>query len=129
MAANAEGWVELSAGIHRIEAGVANTYPERDIGLSGKLALAGNQGLLFVFPQVERHCMWMRDTLLALSVAFINEQGMVVGMDDMKPQTDTYHCAPKKVRYALEMNQGWFDKHGVKSGSFIAGILSAPPPR
>lgn len=122
-----DGWVDLSAGIYRIEAEVANTYPSRDIGLTGKQALGDNQGMLFVFPQVERHCMWMRDTLLPLSAAFIDEQGMIVNVDEMQPQTDDYHCARKKVRYVLEMNQDWFNKHRIGSGAFISGIETVPP--
>lgn len=122
-----DGWVELSAGIHRIEAQVANTYPLRDIGLTTRQTLGENQGMLFVFPQVERHCMWMRDTLLPLSAAFIDEHGMIVNVDEMQPQTDDYHCARKKVRYVLEMNQGWFDKHRILRGSIISGIETVPP--
>ncbi len=92
-------------------------------------AMAQNAGMLFVFPQVESHCMWMRNTLLPLSVAFIDETGVIVSIHDMQPQTEESHCALRPARYALEMNQGWFEKRGIKAGSRIGGIEKAPPPR
>jgi uncharacterized membrane protein (UPF0127 family) len=121
--------VELYAGIHRIEAEVATTYESRDTGLTFRPVLGVAEGMIFIFPQVERHCMWMRDTLIPLSVAFMDEAGVVVSVADMQPRSDTFHCALRPVRYALEMNQGWFGKRGIGAGSRIAGIKNVPPAR
>ncbi|MGJ0485921.1 MAG: DUF192 domain-containing protein [Methylomicrobium sp.] len=118
----ADDTVELYAGIHRIEAEVANTDEARDVGLTFRPVLGANQGMIFVFPQVERHCMWMRDTLIPLSVAFMDEAGVIVSMDEMQPRSDTFHCALRPARYALEMNQGWFDKREFGAGSRISGL-------
>lgn len=123
----AGGIVELSVGIHRIEAELANTYESRDAGLNFRPTLGSYQGMLFVFPQVERHCMWMRDTLIPLSVAFIDVQGRMVNVEEMEPQTVTRHCARSKVRYALEMPKGWFEKRRIRPGALISGIETAPP--
>jgi uncharacterized protein len=77
--------------------------------------------MLFVFEQEARQCFWMSNTLLPLSIAFIADDGTVVGLADMEPRTSDQHCSPKPVRFALEMNQGWFAKRGIKPGSRLAG--------
>jgi hypothetical protein len=119
----------LSAGIHVIQADVANTFPSRAQGLMFRKSLAANQGMLFVFPDSGPQCMWMRNTYVPLSVAFIDDAGVILNIADMKPQTEDSHCAAKPARYALEMNQGWFAAKGVKPGARIAGIEKAPAPR
>jgi len=121
-AVRADATVELLAGIHRIEAEVANTDQLRSAGLSFRSNLGGSQGMVFVFPEVQRHCMWMRDTYIPLSVAFIDEQGAIVNIEDMEPLTDAFHCAERKVRYVLEMNRGWFAQRHIRQGSKILGI-------
>jgi hypothetical protein len=85
--------------------------------------------MLFVFDQDARHCMWMKNTLLPLSVAFIDEQGRIINVEEMQPQTENNHCATKPARFALEMNAGWFKKRGLGAGTALAGIERAPPPR
>jgi uncharacterized membrane protein (UPF0127 family) len=119
----------LSAGIHVIQAEVANTFPSRAQGLMFRKSLAANQGMLFVFPDSGPQCMWMRNTYVPLSVAFIDDAGVILNIADMKPQTEDSHCAAKPARYALEMNHGWFAAKGVKPGARIAGIEKAPAPR
>ncbi len=119
----------LSAGIHLIRAEVANTVASRAQGLMFRKSLGANQGMLFVFAEVERHCMWMRNTYVPLSVAFLDEGGVILNVADMQPQTEDSHCAAKPARYALEMNQGWFAAKGVKPGARISGIEKAPAPR
>jgi hypothetical protein len=119
----------LSAGIHVIQAEVANTVPSRAQGLMFRKSLAANQGMLFVFPDTGPQCMWMRNTYVPLSVAFIDDSGVILNVADMKPQTEDSHCAAGPARYALEMNQGWFAAKGIKPGARIAGIEKAPAPR
>jgi hypothetical protein len=121
--------LELSAGIHLIRAEVANTFDSRARGLMFRKSLGANSGMLFVFPDVSPHCMWMKNTYVPLSVAFMDEQGTIVSIHDMKPHDETSHCAAKPARFALEMNQGWFAQKGVKPGAKISGIAKAPPPR
>ena len=121
--------MELNASFHRIEAEVAADQANRTQGLMQRRSLAPNQGMLFVFPQIDRHCMWMRNTLLPLSVAFLDEQGRILNVEDMQPQTDTSHCAAAPARFALEMNLGWFSRKGLKSGLRIGGIEKSPRPQ
>jgi uncharacterized membrane protein (UPF0127 family) len=121
--------LELNAGIHLIRAEVAGTFDSRARGLMFRKSLAPNSGMLFVFPDVSAHCMWMRNTYVPLSVAFMDEQGTIVSIHDMKPQDETSHCAAKPARFALEMNQGWFARKGVKPGANIGGLEKAPAPR
>ncbi|OZI32747.1 hypothetical protein CEG14_17740 [Bordetella genomosp. 1] len=113
---------QLAAGIHVIQAEVADNDDRRRIGLMGRTELPGNQGMLFVFEQPDLQCFWMRNTLLPLSIAFIADDGTVTNIEDMAPQTDDPHCSRKPVRYALEMAQGWYARHGVKAGAKIDGL-------
>ena len=82
-------------------------------------------GMLFIFDEPQVHCMWMKNTLIPLSVAFIDDRGAIVNIEDMQPQTEDSHCAAQPVRYALEMNRGWFKARGVKPGSRLGGIPGA----
>lgn len=121
--------IELNAGFHRIEAEVAADQANRMQGLMNRRSMAANQGMLFVFPQADRHCMWMRNTLLPLSVAFLDEQGQILNIEDMKPQTEMSHCAAAPARFALEMNVGWFAGKGFKAGQRIGGLEKSPRPQ
>lgn len=113
---------QLSAGIHIIRAEVANTEATRRDGLMFRKELPGNDGMLFVFEQPDVQCFWMRNTLLPLSIAFIADDGTIVNIEDMAPQTEDPHCAKKPVRYALEMAQGWFEQHGIRAGKKLDGL-------
>ena len=119
----------LSAGIHLVRAEVASTYEGRMQGLMYRKSMGANEGMLFVFPQDERHCMWMKNTFVPLSVAFIDSNGKIVSIHDMEPQTEHSHCAAANSRYALEMNKGWFKAKGISAGVSIGGIDKAPPPQ
>lgn len=114
--------VELGAGMYRIRAEVADTPGTRMVGLMKRTSLAENAGMLFVFEQAAIQCMWMKDTLIPLSVAFVDEAGTIVNIADMQPQTEESHCAAKPARYALEMNQGWFARRGIKPGDTLRGL-------
>jgi uncharacterized membrane protein (UPF0127 family) len=118
--------VELFAGMHRIEAEIAASPDSRQVGLMQRKIMAPQRGMLFVFPVVATHCMWMRDTVLPLSVAFLNESGKIINIKDMQPKTESNHCASKPARYALEMNLGWFKSRGLDVGSEIQGINKVP---
>lgn len=120
--------VELSAGVHRIQAEVAHTHRARTQGLMHRQSMPGNNGMVFIWPEEGRHCMWMRNTDLPLSVAFIDDGGRIVNIADMTPRSDDTHCAAKPVRYALEMNQGWFASRRLERGARIAGLNKLPAP-
>jgi len=121
--------VELNASFFRIDAEIASTPDNRSQGLMFRRNMAANQGMVFVFPSADRHCMWMRNTLLPLSVAFMDAQGKILNIENMQAQTETNHCAMSPARFALEMNLGWFDKKGLKPGQTIGGIEQLPAPQ
>lgn len=114
--------VELRAGMFRIEAEVAATEKAREIGLMNRKTMAQHQGMLFVFDNAQEYCFWMKNTLLPLSIAFLDETGKIVNIADMQAMSEENHCAAKPVRYALEMNQGWFAGKGIKAGATISGV-------
>jgi len=113
--------VTLSAGMHLIQAELAQTPEQRSIGLMHRPAMATNEGMLFVFEAPAQQCFWMRNTLIPLSIAFLEDDGSIVNIEDMAPQTLHGHCSKRPVRFALEMNQGWFTKRGVAAGSRLKG--------
>lgn len=107
--------------MHLIDAQVAQTPDQRTIGLMFRKDMPQHEGMLFVFEQPSGLCFWMKNTLLPLTAAFVADDGTIVNIADMKPQTTDSHCAAKPVRYVLEMNQGWFAKRGFKAGSKLGG--------
>lgn len=121
--------IELTAGFHRIEAEVAATDSHRQTGLMNRRSMAQQRGMLFVFAEENTHCMWMRNTLLPLSVAFVDAGGNIINIEDMQPQTEDNHCARRPARYALEMNRGWFAQRGIAAGSKLRGLERAPRPQ
>jgi uncharacterized protein len=114
--------IPLTAGMYVIQAEVAARDAERQQGLMFRDRMGPNEGMVFLFEQPAGVCMWMKNTLLPLSVAFIDETGKIVNIEDMKPRSLDSHCALKPVRYALEMNQGWFKQKNIKPGSKIKGL-------
>jgi uncharacterized membrane protein (UPF0127 family) len=93
------------------------------IGLMFRKEMPQHEGMLFVFEQPSVQCFWMKNTLLPLTAAFVADDGTVVNLADMKPQTTDSHCSAKPVRYVLEMNQGWFVKKGIKPGMKLRGEI------
>lgn len=114
--------VQLNAGMYLIRAEVAADFPSRAQGLMYRKQMPSNAGMLFVFDEPGAQCMWMKNTLIPLSVAFMDDRGAVINIEDMAPQTEDSHCASRPARYALEMNRGWFAARGIKPGTRIGGI-------
>ena len=119
--------IPLSAGIHVIRAEVASTPTERARGLMHRPQMGANQGMVFLFDRPAEQCMWMKNTLIPLSVAFIADDGRILNIEEMAAQTEDNHCAAKPARYALEMNRGWFSKHGILAGMKISGLPKPAP--
>lgn len=127
--ARAAGMLELSIGMYRIQSEVAHTDPLRQRGLMFRKGMPEQQGMLFVFPQREPHCMWMKNTLLPLAVAFLDDEGRIINVEEMAPQTESNHCARAPARYALEMNRNWFKQRGLGAGAQVRGLERAPAPQ
>jgi uncharacterized membrane protein (UPF0127 family) len=121
--------ITLTIAGQKLTVEVAASNPERMQGLMHRRMMPENRGMLFVFTEVSRHAMWMENTFIPLSVAFIDSDGIITNIEDMKPHTRDSHPAVKPVRYALEMNLGWFAKRGIKPGAKIEGLEKAPPPK
>jgi uncharacterized membrane protein (UPF0127 family) len=114
--------VKLTAGIHVITAEVAATDQARTIGLMHREQLAPNHGMLFVFEDKAQQCFWMRNTIVPLTIAFIEDDGTILQFADMAPKSEASHCSQRPVRYALEMEQGWFGKRGIAPGAKVGGL-------
>ncbi|MDH4094363.1 MAG: DUF192 domain-containing protein [Betaproteobacteria bacterium] len=119
--------VQLGAGMHLIRAEVADRDATRSLGLMHRTSLPPNGGMLFVFDESGAHCMWMKNTLLPLSVAFLDEAGAIVNIADMQPLSEATHCAARPARYALEMTQGWFAERGIRAGMRLRGLEQLKP--
>jgi uncharacterized membrane protein (UPF0127 family) len=113
--------LQLTAGMHLIDTQLALSPEHRTIGLMFRKEMPQNEGMLFVFEQPSVQCFWMKNTLLPLTAAFVADDGAIVNLEDMKPQTTNSHCSTQPVRYVLEMNQGWFAKRGIKAGAKLGG--------
>ncbi|MES2412735.1 MAG: DUF192 domain-containing protein [Pseudomonadota bacterium] len=115
--------VKISAGMHQIDTQVAQTPEQRQIGLMFRKEMPQSEGMIFVFEQPAQQCFWMKNTLLPLTAAFIDDDGTIANLEDMKPQTTDPHCSIRPVRYVLEMNKGWFAKKGIKAGSKLGSPM------
>ena len=111
----------LSAGMYQINVQLALTEEQREVGLMYRKEMPQHEGMLFVFDAPSTQCFWMKNTLIPLTAAFVADDGGIVNLADMKPQTTQSHCSTKPVRYVLEMNQGWFTKKGIKAGFKLGG--------
>lgn len=116
----------LTLKTHKITAEVAATPSERELGLMNRFSLRADQGMLFVFDRPQMVAMWMKNTYMPLSVAFIDREGKILNIEDMQPQTETTHVSAGLVLYALEMRKGWFKERGVAPGTKIEGLEKAP---
>jgi len=114
--------VKLTAGIHVITAEAATTAQSRTVGLMHRERLAPNHGMLFVFEDKAQQCFWMRNTIVPLTIAFLEDDGTIVQLADMAPKSEASHCSQRPVRYALEMEQGWFGKRGLAPGTRVGGL-------
>ncbi|MFM8930224.1 MAG: DUF192 domain-containing protein [Betaproteobacteria bacterium] len=115
--------ITLTTGMHRISAEVARTAEQRAIGLMHRKAMPQHAGMIFVFERPEPLCFWMKNTLIPLSIAFLQDDGTIINIEEMKPQTLNSHCSARPARFALEMNAAWFSKRGLKPGDKVSGEI------
>ena len=119
--------IQLQAGMHLIRAELADSMGTRMEGLMYRKSMPQGSGMVFVFDETATHCMWMKNTLIPLSVAFIDEAGAIINIADMQPHSEVSHCAARPARFALEMNKGWFAERGVKPGAKLRGLEKLSP--
>lgn len=117
---------QLRISHHTFSVEVAHTEPARVQGLMFRQSLGENDGMLFVFSHPERYSMWMMNTDIPLSVAFLDEKGVILNIADMMPRTATTHGSTGPAKYALEMNLGWFVARNIKPGQRIEGLEKVP---
>lgn len=112
---------------HVIRAEIANTGQDRQRGLMFREKLAENGGMIFLYPHAEVSAMWMKNTRIALSVAFIDASGRILNITEMEPFSEEAHASSGAASYALEMNRGWFGKQGIHAGDHVEGLKELPP--
>jgi uncharacterized membrane protein (UPF0127 family) len=112
---------------HEIRAEVASTEQDRLRGLMYRDKLAENSGMIFLYPRAEVSAMWMKNTGIPLSVAFIDSGGRILNIAEMEPFSEEAHASSGAAAYALEMNRGWFRKQGIKAGDRVEGLKALPP--
>jgi uncharacterized membrane protein (UPF0127 family) len=117
---------QFQIGTYLIDAELARTAEERQRGLMFRESLAENQGMMFQFSQTDQYCMWMKNTLIPISIAFIDEQGKIINIEEMQANSEQTTCAKSKARYALEMNKGWYRQREIKVGQQIQGLPLTP---
>jgi hypothetical protein len=100
---------------------VAQTPEQHATGLMFRTEMAQQEGMLFVFNTPSQQCFWMKNTLIPLTAAFVADDGTIVNLENMQPQTTQSHCSVRPVRYVLEVNQGWFAKKGIRAGAQLRG--------
>jgi hypothetical protein len=118
--------VPLQVGTRVIHAEVVTSAPDRARGLMHRASLDAQAGMLFVFDAEDGEvCMWMKNTGIPLSAAFLASDGRVINIVDMRPRSEQLHCAAGRAQYVLEVNQGIFAAAGVTPGVRVGGL----PPR
>jgi len=113
--------VDIIAGMHVIKAEVARTPEQQATGMMFRRDMPGNEGMLFVNDEAGVRCFWMKNTLVPITIAFIADDGTIVNLADMAPQSEQSHCSAQPVRLALEMKQGWFARRGIAAGFRLRG--------
>jgi uncharacterized membrane protein (UPF0127 family) len=124
--AAAKGTIIVKIAGHALKAEVAATDAERAKGLMFREKMDANDGMVFVFDEPGYHSMWMRNTLLPLSVAFIGKDGAILNILDMEPRTEDVHTAAGPARYAIETNKGWFAEKKIRAGDKVTGLPKLP---
>lgn len=112
----------LTIGANKLTAELATTPAQRETGLMNRFSLKTDHGMLFVFERPGPLSFWMRNTFVALSIAFIDAEGRILNIEDMQPQTDDPHSSKGAALYTLEMRKGWFAERGIVAGATVKGL-------
>ena len=110
---------------HPLKVELAIEEPQRVQGLMFRKSLGKDDGMVFLFDEPGYHSMWMKNTLIPLSVAFLDKDGVILNILDMEPQTLDSHMAAGPAVYAVETNKGWFAAKKVKPGDKVTGLPRA----
>ena len=116
----------LSINGHKLVAEVATNNQTRATGLMHRFSLKPDHGMLFVFRDQRPLSFWMKNTFVALSIAYIDARGRIIDIQDMAPQSEAMHPSSAPAQYALEMKKGWFKERGIQPGAAVAGLDKAP---
>ena len=111
---------------HPLKVELAVEEPQRLQGLMYRKSMAKEDGMLFIFDEPGYHSIWMKNTLIPLSVAFVDKDGVILNIVDMEPQTLDSHMAAGPAVYAIETNRGWYADKKVKAGDKVTGLPKAP---
>jgi uncharacterized protein len=114
-----EFWIFFSKPDISLKVKIADTNARKMQGLMHVRALGSYQGMLFFFDAEEKHCFWMKNTYIPLSIAFLDNDKKIVDIQNMQPLSTEHHCSNSKARYALEVNQGWFEKKNLEVGDRV----------
>ena len=115
-------YATVRIGTHALRVEVVATDETRALGLMNRKALGRDDGMLFIFDEPQYHAMWMKNTLIPLSVAFIDASGTILNILDMEPQTEDTHMSAGPSIYAIETNKGWFAAKKIKAGDKVTGL-------
>ena len=116
---------KLTIGKHTLTAELAVSYEQQATGLMNRFSLKPDHGMLFIYAQPQPLAFYMRNTYVALSIAFIGADGRIVDIQDMQPQTEDTHWSKTPAMYALEMKRGWFAERGIVAGDLVKGLPTA----
>jgi uncharacterized membrane protein (UPF0127 family) len=115
----------LTIGNAKVIAEVASTPDQRSTGLMYRFSLPPDHGMLFVFDAPQRLSFWMKNTYIALSIAYIDAEGKILNIEDMAPRDERSHWSRGLALYALEMKQGWFAQKEITAGAQVLGLPRA----
>ena len=111
--------IPLSVNGHNLKVELASRRPEQIQGLMYRRKLSSNSGMLFVYQKSTCIGFWMKNTIIPLTVAFISANCRIIHIEDMAPETTEIHRSPQPVRYALEVNRGWFEDRAIATNSIV----------
>ena len=117
--------IDLTIGKATLKAEIAADDRSRTIGLMNRFSLQPDHGMLFVFDQPQPLAFWMKNTYVALSIAYLDADGVILNILDMKPHDESTHPSAGLALYALEMKQGWFKERGIGAGDRVDGLDKA----
>ena len=119
---------QIKVGTHPLRVEIAASDGDREKGLMFRRSMGANDGMLFIFDEPAYHAMWMKNTLIPLSVAFVDGEGVILNILDMEPETLDTHMSAGPSIYAIETNKGWFAQKKVKAGDKVTGLPRGQTP-